>query len=625
MLKLRVPLIHGETATSFCSRLALRNRCTSVMEFCQDVGLVFRDVRTGTKEALSALARLGGVDFEQLWSSTLRSHGPTHICRDNLIDGALRRTLDRLVVCPACIASDLSNWSYAGSAAPAGRTAWLLKPIMTCVEHNLALEPVNTLRPPSTWQYCDFARRIQEYAEQLGYRLANTTSRPASTLERYLCTRLNGTPPDVGPLFNTLPFYAVAHASLVLGAFDMFGPKVFLRRLTDDQRRECGAAGFDILAAGPEALRKCLHANLDRWPKGKNATSAAAHFGGLHAWLLYRRGDASYSFLREAIRELMVSNRAMRADTLIYGVAPGGKRLQSVRIASQEIRMHPKRLQRLLIAAGILDKEAAGLSAHKAAFPADAKADEVLQRVKRCIPKWAAAAYVNAPPLQFDLMHKAGLVVPFVKSGGEIKDYGFDIRDLDDFLSRLIGGISTALPDAPVLAQIPQAAKRANCSALTVIRMVLDRKLTRVYRQPDSDGLMAVLVDPMEVRTALKRPERPGLSIAEVEKQMQWSRPVVKSLIENGWLQSRVIVNPITNLRQTIVEPAGLEEFDRDFIALSSLAKKHQQIGPVIKAKLRSLGITPAFDPQGVRATFYRRAELPLLATATTPAGDNSW
>lgn len=612
MLKLRVPLIHGETATSFCSRLALRNRCTSVMEFCQDVGLIFRDVRTGTKEALYALARLGGVDFEQLWSSTLRSHDLAHICGDNLIDPALRRPLDRLVVCPACIQSDLSNWGYAGSAAAGGRTAWLLKPVMTCVEHNLALEPVDTLRPPSTWQYCDFARRIQEYTEQIGHQLANATSRPASTLERYLCAQLDRKPPAVNPLIDTLPFYAVAHASLVLGAFDTFGPKVFLKRLTDDQRWECSAVGFDILAAGPEALTERLHENMDRWPKGKNAASAAGHFGSLHAWLLYRSGDDSYSFLREAIRELMVSNRAMRADTLIYGVAPGKNRLHSVRTVSQEIKTHPKRLQRLLIAVGVLDKGAAGLSAHRAAFPADAKADEVLQRVKRCIPKWAAAEYVNAPPLQFDLMHKAGLVVPFVKSGGDIKDYGFDVRDLDHFLSRLLGGIDTAVPDTLVLAQIPQAARRANCSALTVIQMVLDRKLTRVYRQPDSDGLMAVLVDPIEVRAALERPERPGLSIAEVEKQMQWSRPVVKSLIENGWLRSRVIVNPITNLRQTIIEPADLEEFDRKFVALSSLAKKHQQIGPVIKAKLRSLGITSAFDPQGVKATFYRRAELPL-------------
>jgi len=51
MLKLRVPFIRGETATSFCSRLALKNRCRSVAEFCHDVGLVFHNVLDRLREA----------------------------------------------------------------------------------------------------------------------------------------------------------------------------------------------------------------------------------------------------------------------------------------------------------------------------------------------------------------------------------------------------------------------------------------------------------------------------------------------------------------------------------------------------------------------------------------------
>ena len=59
---------------------------------------------------------------------------------------------------------------------------------------------------------------------------------------------------------------------------------------------------------------------------------------------------------------------------------------------------------------------------------------------------------------------------------------------------------------------------------------------------------------------------------------------------------------------QTIIELSDLEAFDREFVALSALAREQHQLGTIIKARLMQLGVNPAFDAKGVGATFYRKS-----------------
>lgn len=613
MLNLCVPFVLGETATSFCSRLAMKNRCHSVAEFCLDVGLLFRDVVAGTHDALAWLADLGGVSFEQLWSSALRADDADFRCGANLIEPALRRSMDRLMVCPACIAADLSRYPEAGSCAPAGRVAWLLNPVSTCIEHECALVAADIRPTEAAWrapEFHNFAGRIQPFTLAIESHMATAMRRPPTGLECYLSARLGGAAPIASPLVDPLPFYAVAQASLILGAFTTFGPKAAVRNLTADQRREVEAAGFDILAAGPDALWTSLRESMGRWPKGKNAASANAFFGSLHTWLLYRSGDTSYDFLRSTIRDLMLSTQAMRSNTTIYGLPTGAQRLQSVLTVSEETGAHPKRLQRLLLATGVLHEKSALVSAHKATFPTDQRAAEVLARVFRCVSKGAAAKYVNAPRVQFDLLHKTGIIAPYTKSGGVLKDHGFDTKDLDAFLERLYAPMRGPAPDGVQTVQIPSAAKRANCSAIDVVRMILDGRLASIYRRPETEGFLSVLVDPVEIRAALGRPERPGLSIAQVGDQMRWSRPVIDALIAQGWLRAQTVKNPTSRRTQKVIQLDDLANFDRHYVTLATLGRELRLSLITIRMAFEKRGIVPAFDPQVVHARFYRRADL---------------
>ncbi|KJS34792.1 MAG: hypothetical protein VR70_16990 [Rhodospirillaceae bacterium BRH_c57] len=621
MLKLRVPYIRGETATSFCSRLALRNRCRSIAEFGLDVGLVFRDVVAGTQEGLARLSALGGVDLAHLTSSAFRGNGTRFTCGNNILEQTLRRPMSRLMVCPACIAGDLATHPDIGSAAPAGRVAWLLEPISTCIEHDLALvvadvQPQNSVR--GAGYLLDFSRRAQPFIQRIENHQASALRRPPSGLERYLCARLDGPFPVVSDLVDSLPFYAVAQASLILGAFITFGPKLTLRKLTDEQRRDAGEAGFCILAAGAVALEEFLRTSMDRWPRSKNATSMNAFFGALSQWLGYRSDDASYEFLRSTIRNLMFSSQPLRENTTIYGVSLGAERIKSVLTLSEEMGVHPNRLQRLLVATGVLDESSARLSAHKAVFVVDEKASDIVARLSRCMSKTAAAKYVNAPWVHFDTLHRAGLIMPFVEPIGILSVHGFDRLDLDHFLERLLYFVRGPAPENILAIPISSAATRLNCSALQIVQLIFGGKLTEIYRRQDVGGFLGILVNPEEVRVALRRPERPGLSIEQVGERMRWSRPVIDALIAHGWLAAEIVRHPIIRRQQKVIEPRDLEEFDRIYVALSALGRELRLSLPAIKALLTDGGIESAFDPEVIGATFYRRADLPWSEPART-------
>ena len=167
-------------------------------------------------------------------------------------------------------------------------------------------------------------------------------------------------------------------------------------------------------------------------------------------------------FIRAIIRDLMVATRALGTYDTVFGCSAGVRRLHSVRTAVKLTGKHPKRLNRLLHAAGFLDDDAMLLSAHQAAFPADTKAELFLERVKRSMPMGAARRYINASRDQFDLLLKAGLVAPFIRGGASLKDHAFDKQDLDDFLARLLEGVPAVTADDPNFVQIPLAANLAH-------------------------------------------------------------------------------------------------------------------------------------------------------------------
>lgn len=256
MLGLLVPLGEGESPVSFCSRLARRNGCESVRDFCLDMGLRFQDVVDGNADALASLADLGGVDGARLSRHALRKlDHERYLLGDQLIARPmLRRSLVR--VCPACLADDLARWPRPGLAAAYQRTEWLLSPLCTCPAHGVSL--VSVAHNNYAMEAHDFSVLVSTPLAQLDDWREQAVKRAPSRLENYLRERLTGIVRTATAWLNALPFYAAAKLCEVIGAVQLHGPKVAISAQDEEQQWMAGDVGFEIAADGPNGIRRLL-------------------------------------------------------------------------------------------------------------------------------------------------------------------------------------------------------------------------------------------------------------------------------------------------------------------------------------------------------------------------------
>jgi hypothetical protein len=610
-LYLRVPLGEGEAPASFCSRMAMRNGCTSAMEFCQDMGLAFFDVFNGVETALAKLAALGGAKLADLSAAAIRKLESGYSCAGQaLYKPTLRR--NRFCICPACIAEDRAQWGQYDDAGPYGRSAWLLSPIRTCRKHGLELVEVvspEALDQMHPYARHDFSRVLKPALDDLDRWFDAARVRRPTGLEDYLGRRLDGTPPSSEGWLDSMPFYAVARACEMIGAVTVHGPDVVFNALPDDDWRDAGEAGFNFMVAGPPGVVEFLD-RLRAMAVWRHNMGPRGLYGQFYNWLKSGTSDTAYDGLRDLVRQSTLQAIAMDPDEEIFDRVVGVRRLHSVHSTSKETGLHPKRLRKLLESAGFIANADRDKTNDAVTFPADARLDEFLTMVREALSLKEAAAYVNAPRVQFRLLVAGKHIVPFVRKGGSIKDFGFDKRDLDRFLERLFSCASDMTEDDAGLVDIPSAKKRAQHPSMDVLNLVLEGRLKRVRRNTAVAGYLSVFVDPEEIRNLVHTKKSDVLSVHQVMRRMGWSRQVIVALANHGVLHSQVIPNPVTHMRQRVISVADLEEFDRKYISLHALAKQRRRHIRIVNADVQAVGPRPILDPAAVKATFYARADI---------------
>lgn len=298
----------------------------------------------------------------------------------------------------------------------------------------------------------------------------------------------------------------------------------------------------------------------------------------------------------------------MGPEEEIFGRPVGTRRLHSVHSAARAIGAHPKRLRKLLHAAGFINDTDLGKTDDRAVFPADDRLGDFLERARASMSLKEAGVYINAPRVQMQLLVRGGLIAPFAKMGAGELDIAKN--DLDAFLERLLADATEATEADRDMLTLPKAAKNACRSVAKVVQLLLERRLVRVRHQSGTVGYMSVLVDPTEVRSFVHLEEKGGLSVRETARRMRWSTNVVLALADLGILPSTTAPNPITRMPQRLISPMGLEEFNRVYIHLHALSRQRRVYHLAVRDELDMAGIRPAFDPIQVPATFYARADL---------------
>lgn len=609
-LGLTVPLGEAETPASFTSRVAAANGVKAA-EFCLDWDLRFQAVVDGNKDAISAVAGLGGADAGALLRHAFVRRAPLmYECRgQKLIRAALRRA--RVFICPDCALDDIARLpKVKPHLAVYGRGAWLIDAVRTCPDHNISLVDVTFDEAPG--KYHDFAYQVRPSIPRLADLLAGAVKRRPSGLERYVLARLEGTARS--ELLDRLDLFAAIKTCEVLGAVAEFGTRVNLRTLPDAKMAPALARGFEIADGGPAGIRKFLDGLVAAAGNRRRKDGPGATFGRIHQWLMAHQRDPAYAPVRDAVGRHVLESFPLVANTRLFGALIASQTRHSIRTLSLETGQHPKKLRKTLRASGIIGDAQMVLSDHNVIFDA-VEGSRAAREAKASLYLPAARAYLNAPRVQADLLVQHGFIRPKASAGklGVYAQYAVD--DLDAFLAKLkLGAKPVGTPSAKT-ANIPGAARQACCSAADIVRMILEKKLAWTGVQRDVRGYLSVLVKVNEVKAAVRGPDHGGLTTVEVREALQAHHRVVLALVEHGHLATFRAPNPVNRCIQTLVATAELKRFRKTYVSLYMLAKERNRHHVVMKTELDAAGIRPALDHRKVFARFYRRSDCPTLAS----------
>jgi hypothetical protein len=274
----------------------------------------------------------------------------------------------------------------------------------------------------------------------------------------------------------------------------------------------------------------------------------------------------------------------------------------SIRALHLETGLHPKRMRKLLAAAGILSVGHEKLSDAKVIFDAE-KARAVITTDMGALSRPQAGKYLNAPRVQMLLLAKSGLLRSVGNDAGINEK--FPVEELDQFLVKLRRAAKPVRRAPAGSATIPEAAKRACCSAMDIVQAILEGLLTWVGRLEGEKGYLSVLVAIEEVRVLARGPEHGCISLRDVSVRLGTNDRVVQALVDAGHLTGLEAINPVNHCPQTVVTPAEVERFRSTYISLNDLARAAGKGLPRVKQELKVRGVQPAFKPKRIGATFY--------------------
>jgi hypothetical protein len=602
MLRLTVPYMPGETPAGFCSRLALRNACDNVRQFCRLLGLRFQSIVDGSADAIQTLADISGADVELLTVSAARKLGDGRFSLNGqiIMKPMLRRSSVR--VCPYCLQEDLNTRPDLGRTASWQRQEWLLSAFRRCAIHGTSF--ITSTKQLLPQHVHDFHLAVLSRLESLPDWKAAATPLPTSRFENDLRNRLFGISRDAAGWLGHLPFYATAKLCEAVGLLALHGPKVRRDSQSEADMHIACDEGHAILDAGRPSIDTFFDDMIKAaWARSEDI-GLKALFGELYNWLAYGELDPVYDSFREIMRERLLRTLPFEPGDEVMGRPVASRRLWSVHAAAKATGAHQKRLRKLLAAGGLIPADTADLSNDRIVFQANTAAAEFLSKVADAMPQRIVGQYIGAPRGQMMMLMEEGFLTPFIVGGrsGSIKDHAFAKADTDEFLRKLL--LDAVGGDLDGFADIPTTAKKLTMSAVFIVRLILDRKLKRVRRNPDKHGYMSVMVDPNEVKRFFPVDTAKPISGRQATKLTHWSESVIKMLVFHGHLKG------VAERRCVRIDRQSLAEFTETFVHLHDLATESGIHFLTLRNKLVAAGIRPKFDPKIVKATFYSRKKV---------------
>lgn len=607
-LAIRCDLIADESVPSWVSRLAACNRVRSANEFCLDMGLKFQACANGRPEALVKLSKLTGTSLDALERASIVQSGQNFMLRGERFTKRMLRRL-KVRVCPSCLNTDLEVAAATRAHAIYGRTLWQLSVIRTCPIHTCALVPIADsaahARHDFTLNLRDHQKRIRELAQR-------PIPQHPSALEAYVMDRLDRRPTGA-PWLDHLDLNIAIATCELLGASMTLGATADISTLSDTELHGIGHAGFEVARTGEAGIRAALSQMQASYVSRRTGrTGPRAVFGPIYWSVAHKNRDPGFGPVRDLLRRHIIETMPVGPGDVVLNHRVEKRVLHSIRTAARETGRHPKRLRKILAAAGLIASDHSKYSSRNVLFDAEA-ARHLLGESDNKISIAAIASYLGSDRRQANMLIRGGYIRPRIDHSGKHDTHRktYAKRDLDALFGDIYRRAHvTKTYDEPIC-DVLRAASNSGIPAVDILALIQQGKLSWIGRKPGPTGYPSVLVDSSEIKRIVWGSGSEGVTMADATASLATSRSVVVALVREGYLSQSAASRPASSRGLRMVDRQSLEEFQRTYVSFTELCRTRKLRYTDIIDRLKDT--PPAIDRTSVGATYYLRERLPDL------------
>lgn len=584
-----VATLHAhEPAFSFASRVAALNG-VSAADFSTDMGLSFTKITDGNADDLSELAALCRVDVHDLRAWTPIHLGKrVHAFRGQYLHAkAIKETTLR--GCPICLREDAERTPGAPEQLMSVRGHWLFRPVTICLEHQHPLIPLWSA--PAKTDRFDVAARMAEIAPAILAGASDQELREPTEFDRWIEARLLGTPTNTW--LDQFALYPAAHFCELLGraVWAVRIPKWM--KFKPEHTWMAFDVGFKFASKGEDSIRSALgelQATI-----GKPTDGPKKKFGALYDRLAFDLLNEDYAPFRALLRDHIATTWPLGPGDDLMGEPVLVRRVHSIRTASRELGMDPRRLRKLLVDARIVRPAENGKDDQWELFDVD-EAQPHLDRINTLVSAKDFQETLSMSRSQFERLRSDGYFPPAV-DGGDHKPL-WDVRAARKFFEGLLTGAEPIYVPMHAWGDIPKTAQRLKISPGTILTLLEQRRIQRVGKHMTRDGYASILITHDEVERLLERPDAPGISIEVFARQCGLKPSAATRLVRNGHVPSTEGRHPKTGALQRFLAPDDIASFHARFATLRGLAVELGTPWQALRLELEDAGVLP-FSPDG--------------------------
>lgn len=603
-----------EVGQGYFARLGYFHAGVSAGKFCRYSGLDRGDFRSGTMSFSELTAALSGTSVQSVFLNTLRQDADDtlHLRGERLGLPMVRRTF--VGYCPCCLREDVEGNPTMGDGAMRLRWAWLLRPIVACPVHGVAL---TMIRAPDAVSAFDLGRLFAQQGIQVK-EMTPTIALTSGELQTYVIKRVEGETSGPSWLDGQALWPAVKLCEM-LGALIEDGPNARTSEYTEQEWARVGNIGYKTCQGGTDAILGALAALRVSAGASSGRAGPQAVYGFVYNWLKHSARAKEFGFFRDILREAIVENFATSPGEVIFGEKITERRVHSVNSLVNKTGINRYRLYRLMRKTGMIPETAEEGAFNQWVFPAE-DGERLIERIENSVSQNKVQHVLGCSKTHAEQLAHHGLITSIVaiSEGGVGQTQGyFNHDDLAEFMDTVLSRAKNWSAEEDGFVNLTKAAKGRSSTA-EILRWHLEGKLSGTRLIAGRARLDHLRFDLALLRKLVDQSRGYGLHrLTSVALILGVNIDAVKKLIDKKaggpWLATAPQSATRSLHGQAYVSDGELDKFQGKYLTLALIGRLTGLHYRAAQRLLEKRDIQPALDPSWLGARIYRREQVSSL------------